>query len=87
MMTYARSPHPSLPDYDVVTLDTKVHHELMVRKDAGKDDLIQLIVDYLLQYEGVYPDTEDIKVWINLIKQLPSPTKEEDTVLDEVVAV
>jgi len=86
MMTYARSPHPSLPDYDVVTLDTKVHHELMVRKDVFEEDLIQLIVDYLLQYEGVYPDTEDIKVWINLIKQLPSSTKEEDTVLDEVVA-
>jgi len=85
-MTYARSPHPSLPDYDVVTLDTKVRHELMVRKDVFEEDLIQLIVDYLLQYEGVYPDTEDIKVWINLIKQLPSPTKEEDTVLDEVVA-
>jgi len=85
-MTYARSPHPSLPDYDVVTLDTKVHHELMVRKDVFEEDLIQLIVDYLLQYEGVYPDTEDIKVWINLIKQLPSSTKEEDTVLDEVVA-
>ena len=28
-MVYARRPHPVLSDYDVVTLDTGVHHELM----------------------------------------------------------
>lgn len=86
-MSYVRKPHPSLADYDVVTLlDTKVHHELLIRKDVGEEDLIQLIVDYLLSYGNVYPDTEDINVWINLIKQLPSSTKEEDAVLDEVVS-
>jgi hypothetical protein len=79
-MSYVRKPHPSLTDYDVVTLDTKVHHELLIRKDVGEDDLIQLIVDYLLQYENVYPDTGDVNVWINLIKKLPSSTVEEDEV-------
>lgn len=81
-MSYVRKPHPALADYDVVTLDTKVHHELMVRKDVSEEDLIQLIVDYLLSYENVYPDTEDINVWINLIKKLPSSTGEEDEVLE-----
>jgi len=71
-MAYVRKPHPTLIDYDVVTLDTKVHHELLVRKDVSEDDLIQLIVDYLLQYEGVYPDTEDINAWLELIKKLPA---------------
>jgi hypothetical protein len=80
-MSYVRKPHPSLIDYDVVTLDTKVHHELLVRKDVSEDDLIQLIVDYLLQYENVYRDTEDVNVWISLIKKLPSSTGGEDEVL------
>jgi hypothetical protein len=53
-------------------LDTKVHHELLVRKDVSEDDLIQLIVDYILNYENVYPDTEDVNVWINLIRKLPA---------------
>lgn len=85
-MSYVRKPHPSLPDYDVVVLSTKVRHEFLVRKDVGEDDLVQLIVDYLLSYEGVYPDTEDIEVWNNLIKQLPSSTGEESRVLSEVVS-
>jgi hypothetical protein len=76
-VVYARRPHPTLADYDVVTLDTRVHHELLVRRDVGEDDLVQLLVDYLLQYEGVYPDTEDVGVWLELIKRLPSPTGEE----------
>jgi hypothetical protein len=80
-MAYVRKPHPTLIDYDVVTLDTKVHHELLIRKDVSEDDLIQLIVDYILNYENVYPDTEDINVWISLIKKLPSSTGEEDEVL------
>ena len=80
-MSYVRKPHQTLVDYDVVTLDTKVHHELLIRKDVSEDDLIQLIVDYLLNYEGVYPDTENVNVWISLIKKLPSSTGEEDEVL------
>jgi hypothetical protein len=80
-MSYVRNPHPTLTDYNVVTLDTKVHHELLVRKDVSEDDLIQLIVDYLVNYEGIYPNTEDVNVWINLIKNLPSSTGEEDEVL------
>jgi hypothetical protein len=71
-MSYSRKPHPTLYDYDVVTLDTKVHHELLIRKDTSEEELIQLIVDYLLQYENVYQDTEDVNVWINLIKNLPA---------------
>lgn len=71
-MSYVRKPHPTLIDYDVVMLDTKVHHELLVRKDVSEDDLIQLIVDYILNYENVYPDTEDVNVWINLIRKLPA---------------
>ena len=71
-MSYVRNPHPVLIDYDVVTLDTKAHHELLIRKDVSEDDLIQLIVDYLLQYENVYPDTEDVNTWLGLIKKLPT---------------
>jgi len=71
-MSYVRNPHSVLIDYDVVTLDTKVHHELLIRRDVSEDDLIQLIVDYLLQYENVYPDTEDVNTWLGLIKKLPT---------------
>jgi hypothetical protein len=81
-MSYVRKPHPTLIDYDVVTLDTKVHHELLIRKDTLEDDLIQLIVDYLVNYENVYQDTEDVNVWISLIKKLPSSTGEEGEVLE-----
>jgi hypothetical protein len=76
-MVYSRGPHPSLPDYDVVTLDTRVHHELMVGRDVGEDDLIQLLVDYLLSYESAYPETEDPNIWAGLISKLPSSTGEE----------
>jgi hypothetical protein len=70
-----------LYDYDVVTLDTKVHHELLVGRDVSEDDLIQLIVGYLVNYEAVYPDTEDVNAWLELIKKLPSSTGEEGEVL------
>lgn len=80
-MSFVRKPHPALIDYDVVTLDTKVHHEFMVRKGASDDDVVQMVVDYLLQYESVYPDTEDVKAWTALLKVLPSSTSEEDEVL------
>jgi len=84
MVVYSRKPHPELVDYDVITLDTKVHHELMVVKGASDDDIVQVVVDYLLQYEGVYPETEDTSVWIRLIKRLPSSTGEEDEVLSSL---
>ena len=80
-MVYSRKPHPELVDYDVVTLDTKVHHELIVVKSASDDDVVQVVVDYLLQYEEVYPETGDTGVWVGLIKRLPSSTGEEDEVL------
>lgn len=80
-MSFVRRPHPVLYDYDVVTLDTKVHHEFMVGKGASDDDIVHVVVDYLLQYESVYPDTEDVRVWISLVKRLPSSTGEEDEVL------
>jgi hypothetical protein len=80
-MSYVRRPHPTLPDYDVVTFETKVRHELLVRRDVSEDDLVQLIVGYLLQYESTYPDTEDVNMWISLLKKLPSPPGEGGEVL------
>jgi hypothetical protein len=76
-MVYSRRPHPVLPDYDVVTFDTRVHHELMVGRGVSDDDLIQLVVDYILQYESAYPETEDPSVWAGLVSKLPSSTGEE----------
>jgi len=68
---YIRTSHPNLHNYDVVVLDTKVHHELLVSKELSDDDIIQLVIDYLLTYESTYPNTESHDVWVELISKLP----------------
>ena len=57
---YVRKAHPKLFEYgyDVVEFDTEVHHELMIKKDVGEDEVVELISDYLGEYERTYPKTK-----------------------------
>jgi len=65
---YRRKPHPRLSEhgYDVVELDTGVHHELMVPSDTPEPELLKLIARYVRGYERAYPHTrsEEFRRWL-----------------------
>jgi hypothetical protein len=65
-VVFSRKLHPSLVDYDVIIFYTKVRHELLVSKGMSDKDILQLIAEYLKQYEEVFPNTKDEKVWAEL---------------------
>jgi len=67
----ARRPHPSALDHDLVELRSKVRHEFMVPRDASDEEVLQLVVGYLLEYEAVYPETEEVDAWAGLLELLP----------------
>jgi len=62
---YSRRPHPTLAeyDYDVVELNTKVRHELMISRDVKEEELIEVIAEHLKTYEEVYPKTRSEEFW------------------------
>ena len=62
---YSRRPHPQLSEYgyDVVEFNTKVRHELMVSKDVGEDELVELIAEHLGEYERAYPHAKSEEFW------------------------
>jgi len=61
---YSRKPHPNLYVYDIVELDTKVHHEILVPRTLTDEEVVRVIADYLKQYEEIYPETRDEEVWM-----------------------
>jgi hypothetical protein len=58
-----RYPHPTLMDYDVIAITSKVRHEFLVPKDQGTSDFIDDLVVYVLDYEDAYRDLEDPDLW------------------------
>jgi len=67
----ARRPHPSALDHDLVELRSKVRHEFMVSKDVSDEEVLQFVVGHLLEYEAVYPETEEADIWAGLLELLP----------------
>ena len=77
---YARRPHPRSQGYDVVEFETKVRHEIMIRKDLELKDVMKIVALYVRLYERAYPETavETFTSWLNsMIKKL-------DVALEEV---
>jgi len=69
-----------LSNYDVVEFETKVRHEIMIRKDLELKDVMKIVALYVRLYERAYPETavETFTSWLNsMIKKL-------DVVLEEV---
>jgi len=62
---YSRRPHPQLSEYgyDIIEFNTKVRHELMISKDASEDELVELIINHLEEYEKTYPETKLREIW------------------------
>ncbi|MEM4684456.1 MAG: hypothetical protein QXW45_06785 [Thermosphaera sp.] len=58
-----RYPHPSLMDYDVIAITSKVRHEFLVPKDTATSDFIDDLMVYVLDYEDAYPDLQDPDLW------------------------
>jgi len=58
-----RKPHPTLMDYDVITITSKVKHEFLVPKDQDISDFINELIVYLLDYEDVYSNLRDPDLW------------------------
>ena len=58
-----RNPHPSLADYDVVVITSKVRYEFLVPKDMTLSDFIDDLIVYLIDYEDAYPSLEDPDLW------------------------
>jgi len=58
-----RSPHPTLTDYDVIVITSKIRHEFLVPKDTAMSDFIDDLIVYLLDYEDAYPDQQDPDLW------------------------
>lgn len=58
-----RNPHPTLMDYDVIVITSKVKHEFLVPKDMDTSDIIDDLIVYVLDYENAYPSLEDSDLW------------------------
>jgi len=58
-----RKPHPTLMDYDVIVITSKVRHEFLVPKDQDMSDFIDDLIVYVLDYENAYPNQEDADLW------------------------
>lgn len=73
---YSVAPH-EVPGYIRVKVHTLVDHELMLPSSASEEDVLNAVVGYLLEYESVYPHTEDPITWLRLVKMLPGEKLEE----------
>ena len=58
-----RNPHPTLMDYDVIVITSKVRHEFLVPKDMDISDFIDDLIVYVLDYEDAYANQEDPDLW------------------------
>ena len=74
-----RRPHPTLMDYDVVTITSGVKHEFLVPKDMDMSDFIDDLIVYVLDYEDAYPDLEDPDLWTWIVDNYVDKASQTET--------
>lgn len=74
-----RYPHPSLADYDVIAITSKVKYEFLVPKDTATSDFIDDLIAYLLDYEDAHPDLQDPDLWTWIVDNYVGKATEATT--------
>ena len=76
-----RSPHPTLTDYDVIVITSKIRHEFLVPKDTAMSDFIDDLIVYLLDYEDAYPDQQDPDLWTWIVDNYVDKASKAEVVI------
>jgi len=74
-----RKPHPTLMDYDVIVITSKVKHEFLIPKDMDTSDFVDDLIVYVLDYEDAYPGLEDPDLWTWIVDNYVDKSEKEVT--------